>query len=195
MTTSRVQDINNVIGRAVLSVETANKLGIVHDLVIDPLKGQLVGISVHTLDQRQVLVSQREIESIGPDAVMLKSEQSLVSAHPSPVQALPLAKNHLIGVKVVSEGGRLLGEIANIYIHLAETSVFIYEVRSSIFDKLLGHALYLPASTTCAFSEDATRLIVSGDVEKADRTLEAVATRLFEHADTEAPEIIIRSRT
>ena len=195
MTSSGVQHIDNLIGKPVLSLETANKLGNVHDLVIDPLRGELAGLSVQTLDQSQVLVNHREIHSIGPDAVMLESEQSLVSVHPSSIQTFPLAKNNLTGVKVITEDGQLLGEIANIYIHLAETSILIYEVRSSIVDKLLGHALYFPASSVCAFSEDATRLIISGDVEKADRTLEAVATRLFERTDSEAPEIIIRSRT
>lgn len=192
---SRVQHINDLIGRAVLSVETANKLGIVHDLVIDALKGQLAGLSVQTLDQREVLVSQREIRSIGPDAVMLESERSLVSDERSPIQTFPLAKNNLTGVKVISEGGELLGEIANIYIHLGDTSLLIYEVRSSIVDKLLGHAFYFPASGACAFSEGAERLIVSGDIEKTDRTLDAVITRLSKHTDFETPEIIVRSRS
>lgn len=195
MTTSRVQHINDLIGRAVLSVETANKLGIVHDLVIDALEGQLAGLSVLTSDQREVLVTLREIHSIGPDAVMLESERSLVAAERSPIQTFPLAKNNLTGVKVISQGGELLGEIANIYIHLADTSLLIYEVRSSIVDKLLGHALYFPASSACAFSEGAERLIVSGDIEKADRTLDAVTTRLCKPTDPETPEIIVRSRS
>ena len=89
----------------------------------------------------------------------------------------------------------MLGEIANVYIDLAEASLLIYEVRSSIIDKLLGHALYFPASFGCAFSEDATRLIVSADVAKADRTLDAFVTRLFERTDSLTPEIIVRSRS
>lgn len=51
---------------------------------------------------------------------MVDSDQSLVSAHDSPIQTFPLAKNNLIGVKVISEGGQLLGEITNVYIILNE---------------------------------------------------------------------------
>jgi hypothetical protein len=52
---------------------------------------------------------------------MVDSDQSLVSAHDSPIQTFPLAKNNLMGVKVISEGGQLLGEITNVYIILNET--------------------------------------------------------------------------
>ena len=104
--------------------------------------------------------------SIGPDAVMVHSDQSLVSSDQSPIKAFPLAKNNLIGVKVITEDGKLLGEIANVYVHLGESSLFIYEVRSSILDRLLGHALYFPASFGCAFADDATRLVVSNNTER-----------------------------
>src|SRR6185503_16154987 len=87
---------------------------------------------------------------------------------------------NLAGVKVVTADGKLLGELANIYFHLENTAaLFIYEVRSSILDRLLGHSLYFPASRGCAFAADATRLVVSSDTEKADRKLDAVVSRLF----------------
>ena len=54
---------------------------------------------------------------------------------------------------------------------------------------------YLIPKYTCAFSEDGIRPIVSADVEKADRTLDAVVTRLFERTDSLTPEIIVRSRS
>jgi uncharacterized protein YrrD len=45
MTTSRVEQLNNLIGRPVLSVVSANQLGQVDDLVVDPLRGELAGLS------------------------------------------------------------------------------------------------------------------------------------------------------
>src|SRR3979490_3237542 len=77
---SKIDGIDVLIGRAVLSVESANKLGHVYDLVVHPTKGELAGHSVQVSDQSQVLVSQEEIHSIGPDAVMVHSDQSLVSS-------------------------------------------------------------------------------------------------------------------
>jgi len=193
---STIQEIDDLVGRPVLSVETANKLGQVHDLIVDPTKGEMVGFSVQTSDQSHLLIDNQEIHRIGPDAVMVNSEQSLVSPDQSPLKAFPFAKNNLIGVKVITEDGKLLGEIAKVYVHLEETTgLFIYEVRSSILDKLLGNALYFPASFGCAFADDSTRLVVSNDTEKADRKLNALVSRLFTTSGLFAPQVSVRSHS
>jgi uncharacterized protein YrrD len=127
---------------------------------------------------------------------MINSDESAIPVQDSPLKALPLAKNHLTGVKVITEGGKVLGQIANVYIHLAETSLLVYEVRSSLLDKLLGHTLYFPASLGCALSEDGARLVVSNDTaENSDHTLDALAARLFGPPKDEDPVVIVRSRS
>jgi hypothetical protein len=99
-------------------------------------------------------------------------------------------------VKVITEGGKLLGQVAHVYIHLAETSLFVYEVRSSLLDKLLGHTFYFPASQGCKLSEDATYLVVSNDAaEKADHSLNALATRFFGPPNDEGPVVVVHSRS
>jgi uncharacterized protein YrrD len=166
----------------------------VHDLIVDPTQGDMVGLSVRTFDESHFLVNKEEIHSIGPDAVMVRADESLVSPDRSQVKKFPLAKNNLIGVKVITEDGKLLGQIANVYVHLEEVnSLFIYEVRSSILDKLLGHGLYFPASSACAFADDATRLVVSNETEKADHKLEAIVSRLFSSSGTFNPHVSVRS--
>ena len=189
-----IQHIDDLIGRAVLSLGSANKLGQVHDLIVHPTNGEMVGLSVEISDQSHFLVSKEEIHSIGPDAVMVQSDQSLVPPDQSQLKAFPFARNGLVGVKVITEDGKLLGEIANVYVHIEETkSLFIYEVRSSILDKLLGHALYFPASSGCAFADDASRLVVSNDTERADRKLEAIASRLFSPSGSFNPRVSVRT--
>jgi uncharacterized protein YrrD len=147
------------------------------------------------VDDRLLLVAQEEIHSIGPDAVMVQTDKSLMSPTESLVKAFPLAKSNLVGVKVITEDGKLLGEIANVYIHLGDISQFAYEVRSSILEKLLGHSLYFPASSGCAFSDDGSRLIVSNATEKAARKLEDVSSRFFQPTTSFTPHITVRSHT
>jgi uncharacterized protein YrrD len=192
---SDIQDLDVLIGRSVLSLDSANKLGEVYDIVVHPTAGDLIGLCVQIPDQSLLLVEQEEIHSIGPDAVMVQSDHSLEPVDQSPLKSLPLAKNGLIGVEVVTEDGKSLGEIANIYFHLENTSgFFIYEVRSSILDKILGHSLYFPASFGRAFADDGTRLVVSNDTENADRKLDAVVARLFPPPSANVmPEISVRS--
>jgi uncharacterized protein YrrD len=189
-----IQHVDDLIGRPVLSLGSANKLGQVHDLIVHPTNGEMVGLSVQISDQSHFLVDKTEIHSIGPDAVMVEGDQSLVPPDQSQLKAFPFAKNGLVGVKVITEEGKLLGEIANVYVHLdAVKSIFIYEVRSSILDKLLGHALYFPASFGCAFADDASRLVVANDTERADRKLETIASRLFSPSGSFNTQVSVRS--
>ena len=175
---NNVQNIDALIGRPVLSLETANRLGQIHDVIVDPLSGSFAGFSIQRAEQSYALVEQREIHSIGPDAVMTNTDDSLIATDESPLKNLSLAKTQLIGVRVVTQHGQFMGNVSNIYIHLAETPAFIYEVRSSIFDKLLGHAFYFPASLASAFSDDRTALVVSDDPDTMDRSLVAATRRL-----------------
>lgn len=193
--TAGINSIDILIGKTVVARSTANKLGQIHDLIVDPVKGELAGLAVKMADQSLRLVDGPEIYSFGPDAVMINSDEAAVPVEDSPLKASPLAKNNLRGVQVITEGGKQLGQIASVYIHLAETSLFIYEVRSSLLDKLLGHTLFFPASWGIAFSEDSTRLVVSNDAdEKADKTLDELVTRLFGSPEDQGPTIVVRSR-
>ena len=189
-----VYSIDFLIGRIVISRATANKLGQIHDLIVEPAKGELSGLSVQMPGNGISLIDRREIYSFGIDAVMVSSDESAIPVEDSLLKALPLARSNLLGAKVITEDGKVLGQIASVYIHLAETSLFIYEVRSSILDKLLGHTLYFPASFGRAFSQDAQRIIVSNDtVEKADHTLDALKARMFGPPKREDPLVVVRS--
>jgi len=193
--TDGINPIDTLIGSNVLSRSTANKLGRVHDLIIDAAGGEFLGLAVRGADEGLRLVERGEIYSFGPDAVMLNADESAVVVEDSPLKASPLAKHKLTGVNVVTEGGRLLGQITKVYIHLAETPLFIYEVRSSVLDRLLGHSLYFPASLGVALSEDLTRLVVAEEAgEKGDNNLDALASRLFGPPKEEGPIVVVRSR-
>lgn len=175
----RVERIDKVIGRTVVSVETANKLGEITDLLIDPVSGELAGLAVKRhADQGDTLVSIRDVHGIGPDAVIVKGDHSLVLASASPLIKLPRGAD-LITVKVLTEHGLLLGNIANLFLCLNERPVFIYEVRSSLLDKLLGRAFYFAASLGCALSDDRSALVVSAEPQRMDHRLEAAAERML----------------
>ncbi|HEX8843361.1 MAG TPA: hypothetical protein VF791_01895 [Pyrinomonadaceae bacterium] len=187
--------IDILIGRAVVSRATANKMGQVHDLIIDPARGELAGLVVRMPDESLRCVAYGEVYGVGPDAVMINYDESAAPAQDSPLKILPLAKYNLIGVNVVTEGGKLLGQITNVYIRFAETLLLIYEVRSSILDKLLGHALFFPATKGRAISGDFARIVVADDTsEEADKSLDALAARLFGPPKGEDPVVVVRSR-
>ena len=176
----RVERIDKLVGRAVVSLETANKLGQISDLLIDAISGKLAGLVVtRPLDNSEALVSDRDIRGLGPDAIVVEADHSMVLSAASPLNTLTRAKGNLIGVKVLTDHGQLLGNIANIFICYDQRPVFLYEVRSSFIDKLLGRAFYFAAARGCAFSDDKSALVIAGDPEQMDNCLEAAAERLL----------------
>ncbi len=194
--TGKVYPVDTFVGRTMLSRATAHKLGQVHDFIVNPVSGALAGISMKLTDGSIQYVEASEIYSIGPDAVMLNNDRSAIPPESSPLKALPLAINKIVGVEVVSEGGKTLGHIAGVFMHLAEVPVLIYEVRSSLLDKLLGTALFFPASFGRAFSADDARMVVTEDTaEKAEHTLNALANRMFGPPREDDPVVVIRSRS
>jgi uncharacterized protein YrrD len=189
-----IHTLDTLIGRPVLSRATANKLGQTYDFIIDVAKGVLAGLVARMPDESLRLVDYGEVYSFGADAVMIISDESAIPLQASPLKALPLARHNLAGVNAVTESGKLLGQIANIYYRLGETLVLIYEVRSSLLDKLLGHALFFPAAQGRAISGDFARIVVADDTgEKAANTLDELAARLF-GPPREDPIVVIRSR-
>src|SRR5436305_14412173 len=145
--TDKINSIEILIGKTVLSRSTANKIGQLHDRIIDVAKGNPAGISVRLPDGSLRLVESRDICGFGPDALMIQRDESAVTVEDSPLKTLQLAKNNLTGANVVTESGRLLGQVANDYIRLSEAVLLIYELRSSILDQILGHALFFMASS------------------------------------------------
>ena len=194
-----VEGLGKLIGRPVVSVETANKLGHINDLIVEPLTGRLAGFCVARFDETSALVSVIDVHGIGPDAIMVERDESLVLAAASPLAELPRAKTNLIGVKIITEHGQLLGKISDLHLCLLKDPVLIYEVRASIFDKLLGHALYVSASLGSALAADRSALVINGAPDKLENQLEAVANRVFGPFQTKsfqpsALQVEVRSR-
>jgi uncharacterized protein YrrD len=76
--TAGINYIDNLIGKTIVARASANKLGQVHDLIADPVKGELAGLAVKMADDSLRLVDVREIYSFGPDAVMIDSDEAAV---------------------------------------------------------------------------------------------------------------------
>jgi uncharacterized protein YrrD len=158
-TSSHVSPISLLEGMSVLSLESGNKLGQISDLFIDPINGVLIGITLSMPDGSVGALSQTEIYSFGKDAVMARSEGSIQPWDESILQAGQEASK-LIGTKIITESGDVLGQITNVFVTLRPPPQILYEARNSIIDKLLGREFFLPASVGHALSDDATRLVV-----------------------------------
>ena len=172
-----IVSINTLIGKTILSRSTGNKLGQVQDLFVDPIKGLLLGLTIQMSNNGVGGIGYNEIYSFGQDAVMVNTDESVQPLADGWLQNHSHAK-HLIGTKIITDGGKLLGQIANVYIQLAPLPLVIYEVRESLLDKLLGRGFFIPASVGSALSDDAERIVIPSDTTlNAASSLEALTAQ------------------
>ena len=155
---SDVVPIGTLAGKAILSLESGNKLGRVLDVLVDPVNGLLLGLDLE--HEGGILeLPYEKIYSIGKDAVMVVSDDSVAAATGADERRIRRARD-LLGTQVVMESGEILGEIADVFVTLKPPPAVLYEVRRSMLDRMLGRTFFIPASVGNVLSADAKRLLV-----------------------------------
>jgi len=124
-------------GRAVVDITNAKRVGSVDDLVLDPHTYQIVGLTFKAgLFSATQTVPTAAIKGIGEDAVTLQLEVSPTDApEAATLSSLPTV-SHVLGNGVVTEGGKHIGEISNVWLSLSPLIITGYEIsKGGIFSK------------------------------------------------------------
>ena len=175
-----VTPISQLTGMSVLSLASGNKLGEILDLFIDPVNGIPVGVTLSTHDGRFAGLLFSGIHSFGRDAVMASADESVTPLESDALgEGQPASK--LIGTKIITESGDMLGQISNVFVTLKPPPQILYEATQSVLDRLLGREFFLPASVGHALSDDCTRLVVADiTTEIADSDLASFVAQRIE---------------
>jgi len=116
-------------GRAVVRLEEAQRIGEVEDLMVEPVSRHIVSLKVRTgLFSAAELVPAAEVKNVGADAVTIAP-----TTEPAPQSAAgapPLiALTTILGNKVVTDAGTLVGELQDVLLDWANLAITGYEVR------------------------------------------------------------------
>ncbi|HET7079593.1 MAG TPA: PRC-barrel domain-containing protein [Chloroflexia bacterium] len=116
-------------GRAVVRLEEAQRIGEVEDLMVEPVSRHIVSLKVRTgLFSAAELVPAAAVKNVGADAVTIASTAE--PAPPSASGAPPLiALSTILGNKVVTDAGTLVGELQDVLLDWANLAITGYEVR------------------------------------------------------------------
>ncbi len=172
---------HSILGLQVISQESAKHLGKVLDLVFDHDADECIAL---VLRERGFLgfgsgqvVPWGEIVSIGKDAVMVRSENSVVNPQEhGRLQDVMDREAHLSGTRIVTEDGRDVGTFAEIYVDEQSGKVLGYEVSGGFVSDTMSGKRYIP-------SERTDHLRVGQDVLLADPQVAGE----FERQATEEP--------
>jgi uncharacterized protein YrrD len=104
---------SGLYGRAVIDLDTAERIGQIDELIVDPyapcIAGYVVAGRPTLAGRKRSILPVEAVEAVGPDAITIRSvDRPLEST--SHLDALPRF-SELTGRKMVSFGGRLLGVV------------------------------------------------------------------------------------
>jgi uncharacterized protein YrrD len=137
-------------GRAVINVEDATKIGEVENLLLEPGGHQLLGLKVKTsgLFSSPLIVAISQIINIGPDAVTVKADPVTSDKSNSRKEWVELTA--ILGNKVVTDAGTMVGEVHDVLLDPVSASVTGYEVREG---GLFAKSLEIAATSDVRYGE------------------------------------------
>ncbi len=144
---------HSILGLQVISQDSAKSLGKVLDLVFDHDADECIALVLKErgflgLSSAQV-VPWNEIVSIGKDAVMVKTEASVVNpAEHGRLTDVMEREAHLSGTRIVTEDGRDVGNFAEIYIDETTGKTLGYEVSGGFISDTMSGKRYIPSHRT-----------------------------------------------
>ncbi len=163
-------------GMTVLNAGSGEKLGEVTDALINltqgPTQGQMIGIALRTPEGEMRALATRDF-FIGVDAVMAAKEARFETLGQSEALTGGVPAHELVGANIVTEDGKLLGRISEVYIS-TEQSQAVYHVAESTLQRFFGGGFYIAGNVPRAYSPDGVRMIVPDDTENS-RAVESLA--------------------
>ena len=152
--------------RSVVDVDSAEKLGHVDDLVLDPARGRVAALLISRgpalgSPGPPTVIPASSVQAIGPDALTVRRAEG-AGTQEGMLESLP-RWSKLTGRKVVSEGGKLLGSIDDVLLADDGSRILGYTLQehgpAGGLDALLGgvrerHPRRLRAEADLRASED-----------------------------------------
>ena len=160
----RVLRATELIGRTVITLDTATAIGEVRDVLFDPARARVIGF---TLRGRGLLspgllgvLPAEWVHGIGNDAVIVPAATALVSDREAMNGALG-DQQDVIGKEVVTDAGASLGTVTDVVVEVerATATVVGYEI-----DRADGPRFIVPADHRAVVSDQA--LVLPADSER-----------------------------
>lgn len=150
-------------GMSVLNSTTGARIGEVVDLILEPIEGRVLGIAVHTSDKEKRSLEVERIH-VGDDAVMTTDPNPAALSFSGSFEGGVLS-SEIIGAKLVTEDGKLVGAIKELYLS-RENMQLIYRVAESNLQQVFGGGFYISAEVPRAYAPEENRMIVPSDIEE-----------------------------
>ncbi len=150
----------SLMGLSVVGQQDGKKLGTVKDLLFDHESDQLLAFVLAEQDlfglMSAVIVPWREVRNIAGDVVMVANENSPLKLKDDPqMREMANRETVLSGTEVLSQEGKQIGTLADMFIDETSGRVVGYEVSGGFIADTLRGKKFLPAPPGLSIGQDA----------------------------------------
>ncbi|WP_404789480.1 PRC-barrel domain-containing protein [Altericista sp. CCNU0014] len=147
----------DILEKPVVSYDTGERFDRVKDLLFDQNTNQLLGflLSEKGWFSSAKVILLKDIQAIGPNAVIIPSKDSVSRAKEIPSIDRILEHNNILkGTRIMTTDGRDLGTMVDMYFDERTGSVEGYEVSGGLFADAYSGRSFVPALQTLKIGED-----------------------------------------
>jgi uncharacterized protein YrrD len=146
-----------IIGKSIITLDTGEIIDTVQDVLFDSQNNKILGFLV---DEGGFLKSARvlpfeSIKNIGTDGITVADKNAIVSARDvESIRDFTESNNILLGTKVMTEDGKDLGKISDVYFDETLGTIEGYEVSGGMFADAMSGTSFLPNPKTINIGRD-----------------------------------------
>lgn len=161
-----------ILGLPVVALSTGTRVGVVGDLAIDLDRKVVAAVLLadKSGESASRLIPFASIHRVGPHAVMIEDEARVVPASERPqLQALVESPVKVVGLDVLTEGGRLLGKVSDVVVDDQSGDIQEYEISAGPLRDVVAGRSYVSASAQMASSNELMIVPESAASSRRDR--------------------------
>ena len=148
----------DILGLPVITLSQAAKVGSVKDLAIDPGRQAVTALLLAEAGRRGPArqIPFETIRRMGPDAVLIEDESSLVTVESRPPRlTLRGGPARLMGLPVLTDAGRSAGTVSDVLVDERSGHILQYEISAGPLRDVVRGRGYITASLPRAVGRDA----------------------------------------
>ncbi|KNZ68906.1 PRC-barrel domain-containing protein [Thermincola ferriacetica] len=155
-----------IMAMPIISIAEGIQIGTVKSLVVDPEQKEIAAL---VIDQKgwfreQKIIPYSKVSNVGDDAITIDQSSNVEKSTNLPeILKLLREKTDPIGLKVISETGKVLGHVDEYYIDEKSGQIVSLEISGKLMESLLKGKGLLPASQIITMGADA--IVVKANTE------------------------------
>lgn len=154
-------EAKKLIGLPVAALDTQSKVGEIHQVLIEPENGHLLGFLVSTgefLGAKKV-VSVIDIKEWDPNGLVVNSVEDIISkGEVVRIKEVLRKKIFILGMKAVTDTGKSLGSVDDILIDTDTESIVKYYLKDLMGSRILPQEKVIKIDKEIVFSEDGSEV-------------------------------------